>query len=134
MAHDTEFFDVVGPDLQACAALAVTATTAKPDLSADAYVGKSFSDGQFLRFYADGADVFFGFSVDDSTVSALDETATGSTAGKCQCLPAGTWVDMCMPWRNGTPCKYLYTKTKTGLTATLRISASSINSHQRYTQ
>jgi hypothetical protein len=134
MAHETEFFDVIGPDLQSCAALAVTSTTAKPDLSADAYVGKAFADGQFIRLYADGCAVYYGFSINDSTVSALDDTATGATAGKCQCIPSGFHVDVCMPWRNGTPCKYLYYKAASGASGVLRISPSSQNAINRYGQ
>lgn len=125
MSDQEQFFNLPGPIVTKTAALAITSTTAKPDLSADANVGKEFLNGQLLRFYADGADVYYGFCVDDSTVSALDDTATGTTAGRCACITAGTYVDHCLPWLNGQAHKYLYAKTKTGLTATLRIFASS---------
>lgn len=132
MAHEVEAYDVVGPILTRTACIAVTSTSAAVDLSADAQIGPSFAGGQFIRLYADGADVYYGFSFDNTTVTAIDDTATGVTAGKCQCLAAGTWIDVCMPWLAGQPCKYLYTKTKTGLTATLRISPSSIDARNRY--
>ena len=123
MSDQEQYFNLTPPVFGRIACIAVTSTSAATDLSADATAGKEFINGQMIRLYADGADVYFAFSTENA--STIDDTATGASAGKCGCIPAGTSQDFCCAWLNGAQCKYLYTKTKTGLTATLRITTSS---------
>jgi len=123
MSDQDQFFDVAAPVFSRIACIAVTSTSGVVDLSSDAYVGPEFSVGSLLRFYADGSDVYVAFSTENA--STIDETATGTSAGKCIPILAGTWQDFSMSWLNGSPAKYLYTKTKSGFTSTLRIVASS---------
>lgn len=127
MSDQTQFYNLLGPILARTACIAVTATSAAVELSADVNVGPAFLDGQLLRLYADGADVYYGFAVDGTTITAIDDASTGTTAGRCQCIAKGTYVDVCMPWLNGSPCTFLYVKTATGATATLRISPRSLD-------
>lgn len=134
MSDQEQYFNRVAPVLTRIACIAVTSTSEKPDLSADAYVGKAWGAGEILEFHAEGKDVYIGFFYDDSTVSAIVDTATGDTAGKCARIPAGESRRWCMPWLNGKPCKYLYHKCAGSDTATLRIAPASLSDQNKVTQ
>ena len=133
MSDELQFFDIIGPIIDTTACLAITSSTGGTavDLTADANVGTAATNGQLLRFYADGNDVYYGFA-DVNNHAAIVDTSTGTTAGRCQCIAKGTFVDHCLPWLNGSCQKYLYAVCKSAATATLRISPRSLDPINRY--
>jgi hypothetical protein len=126
MSAESEYFDRIAPSFGLVAAIAVTDSATAVLMTADANVGTELQAGRALRMYADGADVYYAWS---KTADGIDDTATGTTAGKCQCLAKGTYIEE-RPPRTGTGsarsvCGYLLLKTKSGTSATLRVSVSS---------
>lgn len=125
---ELEAVDVCGPAFGRVAVLAVTDTSAAADLSANAYVGADLLAGRMLRLRAEGCDVYYAWS---TTTSTVVDTATATTAGKCDVIPNGTYVDERPPIVGGTICPYLVVKAASGLSGKLRIRASS-NSPDKY--
>jgi hypothetical protein len=124
-----EYYDRRGPLFGVIACIAVTATAGSVDVFTNSTSWPLDADavgGRKLRLYADGADVYYAWS---DAADTIVDTATGATAGKCQCIPKGTFVEEYIP-RKGSGdtrlgAKYLCYKTASAATATLRVSVCS---------
>ncbi len=126
---ELEALKPVGPVIGKIRAIAVTSTQGNTDLTSISEFGTGTDAARIFRLRADGNNIYFGFS--NSSGATIDDTnTTQANATQCDVIPAGQFVDVCLPYKyNGTSavCLYsfLYYKTATGLTATLRISVVS---------
>lgn len=129
-----EAYNPTGAAVGKVRALAVTSTTSNVDVLTLAEVGADVGFGRMLRLRADGADVYYAFG---NAAQALDDTnTTAGNAGQCDVIPNGQYVDVRPPYVHQNPVaggsvilQQLYStlnvKTRTGTTATLRVSVVS---------
>lgn len=113
---------VRGPALGGIACIAVTAVAGSYNIAGDAAVGAAVTAQRIIRLYADGSDIYYGWSADG--VPVIDPAAVAGNT-RCSVIPAGQYRDERPPTVGGVLQGFIHYKTPTNMTGTLRVYASS---------